>query len=1061
MIRPRLCLLVLLSLFGCIRSTDEIPAPGEGVFITGVVVERDAITGEVTGVKDAKVSALGVSVAATTDERGFFQLQRLPLGRIRVRIERRAMAGAPASGRLLDPLTALVEGQVLDLGEIELLESGGLEGFVGREAGLASPAPAAGALVVAAETTFKAVTGEDGEFVLAGLPEGTVDIIAFLPGHFPGRVGGVRVASGIRGRLEDVTLVRAPNDLMVDVSGSAIVAGSADSSGISVKFIDETDPSRVVLATTNAAGGYGASLALGVYRARFEKDGLVSVELPGIAVIQEGVIGLVPVVLSAEGANDLDGDGIPDDQDPDRDNDGCPNGQDQFPDDVFSCADTDADGIADELDADDDNDTLPDFVETSSGRLGFLTNPLNADTDGDTIPDQVDNCPTVQNTDQANSDLFPRGDACEQSSSDGPVITGIEPNAASEGELIRVLGTNFVAGDPSFVRFGRGALAVPTSVSATEVFVVVPSGAESGPVTLYLANGIETSTATFTFRAPPEIVRFEPLFARRGATVAVVGRNFVPENLAAFVNGFQAELVPGANGLIEEYLAPNGERLDLIRLRVPATASGPIGVATRDGSAISATGLTVLGGPTIFDITPNPTSRGSTVLITGTGFGTSDTGGAPRVQFAGSSTTVAALVPFTDGALRAIVPADADASGFVYVLHPAGTATSPRPLVVDQTVASIDRIEPSLVMAGDVVTLFGSNLAGATNVQLSNGTGIVPSSATATQIRFTAPANVVAGPLTVTLPAGTVVSTVRLRVLTRITGGSLREGGGFNSDGTAYYSTIFGNGYEYDSTTLMQRGTMVPLPIPMSQNVDFRVAPNGAWGVVMLSNADESYVVSLPSYALIFVCPDVPDVGLGQRRHAALRFDPLSERAYAPNPASLGGAGDGILVIDRVEESCEVIAADATADYRGVLPASNTELFVADATRGLGTLSVNRNFAFGTFIQPIQGPAVPQDRLFWAPGNSAILGVEPLVRIDPLGIRAPVVLDASVDLEATQSADRRWMVAASAIVDLEVGRVVRTETALQSGPGVIWHPSQNVFISGHPSAPGYRWEIFE
>src|SRR5258708_3619658 len=122
-----------LSFSACIRSTNDIPQPGEGVFLTGVVVERDATSGEVTGVEGARVNAVGVSISATTDQRGFFQLERLPLGRLKVRIERRAQNGKPALGRSLDPINALVEGQAIDLGEIELLPTGGLAGFVGTK----------------------------------------------------------------------------------------------------------------------------------------------------------------------------------------------------------------------------------------------------------------------------------------------------------------------------------------------------------------------------------------------------------------------------------------------------------------------------------------------------------------------------------------------------------------------------------------------------------------------------------------------------------------------------------------------------------------------------------------------------------------------------------------------------------------------------------------------------------------------------------------------------------------------------------------------------------------
>ncbi|MBI1294095.1 hypothetical protein GC175_03940 [bacterium] len=80
---------------------------------------------------------------------------------------------------------------------------------------------------------------------------------------------------------------------------------------------------------------------------------------------------------------DLDGDGIPNSQDPDADGDGFSNeqelaaGSDPF-DPVSIPGDNDGDGILDYVDPDDDNDGLTDVAEAIAG-----TNPLRADSDGD------------------------------------------------------------------------------------------------------------------------------------------------------------------------------------------------------------------------------------------------------------------------------------------------------------------------------------------------------------------------------------------------------------------------------------------------------------------------------------------------------------------------------------------------------------------------------------------------------------------------------------------------------------------------------------------------------
>jgi len=94
-------------------------------------------------------------------------------------------------------------------------------------------------------------------------------------------------------------------------------------------------------------------------------------------------------------------------------------GAQSFEGDVRVGVDTDLDGLRDSIDPDDDNDGLSDVAELALG-----TNPLDPDTDHDGVCDggaQVgsctasgpDNCPFIVNTNQANSDGFVAGDACQ------------------------------------------------------------------------------------------------------------------------------------------------------------------------------------------------------------------------------------------------------------------------------------------------------------------------------------------------------------------------------------------------------------------------------------------------------------------------------------------------------------------------------------------------------------------------------------------------------------------------------------------------------------------------
>ncbi|QQR79612.1 MAG: thrombospondin type 3 repeat-containing protein [Deltaproteobacteria bacterium] len=99
--------------------------------------------------------------------------------------------------------------------------------------------------------------------------------------------------------------------------------------------------------------------------------------------------------------NDDDGDGLEDA----RDN--CPQNANA------DQADLDRDGQGDVCDADDDNDTLTDEDELGLGNDHVVTNSRLQDTDGDGILDAHDNCPTISNVDQADTDRDGDGDVCD------------------------------------------------------------------------------------------------------------------------------------------------------------------------------------------------------------------------------------------------------------------------------------------------------------------------------------------------------------------------------------------------------------------------------------------------------------------------------------------------------------------------------------------------------------------------------------------------------------------------------------------------------------------------
>jgi len=94
--------------------------------------------------------------------------------------------------------------------------------------------------------------------------------------------------------------------------------------------------------------------------------------------------------------------------------------------------DTDGDGQADCVDPDDDGDTVldgddncplvenPDQADSNGDGVG---DACEGDYDGDTVPDDTDNCPSVANPDQEDTDGNGIGDACEAAPTPTPTPT--------------------------------------------------------------------------------------------------------------------------------------------------------------------------------------------------------------------------------------------------------------------------------------------------------------------------------------------------------------------------------------------------------------------------------------------------------------------------------------------------------------------------------------------------------------------------------------------------------------------------------------------------------------
>jgi subtilisin-like proprotein convertase family protein len=159
----------------------------------------------------------------------------------------------------------------------------------------------------------------------------------------------------------------------------------------------------------------------------------------------------------------------------------------------------------------------------------------------------------------------------------------------------------------------------------------------------------------------PTITSFAPSTAPPGSLVVITGTNFTG------VTGVTFGGTPAAGFTVNSATQ--------ITATVPTGATtGPISVATTNGSADSLTSFQVSPPPTVTGLSPTSGRVGQTVTLTGTAFT-----GATAVRFGGTPAAMFTVLSATQ--ITAKVPAGAG-TGPVAVSSPGGTGTSSQRFVV-------------------------------------------------------------------------------------------------------------------------------------------------------------------------------------------------------------------------------------------------------------------------------------------------------------------------------------------------------------------------------------------
>jgi hypothetical protein len=315
-----------------------------------------------------------------------------------------------------------------------------------------------------------------------------------------------------------------------------------------------------------------------------------------------------------------------------------------------------------------------------------------------------------------------------------PKVTTLTPAAATVGTTIMIRGMGLT--DSSLVTFAGGAEAVPTSVTATSLQVVVPAGALTG--ILSVTNPAGSGNSATAFKAVPKITSLTPDDGVVTTTVVTIaGTTFTGASAVRF--GAVA-VAPGNFAVVDD---------STITANVPATAvTAPVSITTPGGTATSPAPFVVIKAPTITGFTPAVGAEGTVVTLNGTNLA-SVTGVTINGLSAGPVTVVSPT------SVRVTIPAGATTGRLAVVNPAAGPVTSATDFRVAPRIVSVS---PAQGTPGTMVTLAGATFGGATSVKFGAVAALSFTVVSNNSITATVPAAAISGRVTVTTPAGTASS---------------------------------------------------------------------------------------------------------------------------------------------------------------------------------------------------------------------------------------------------------------------------------------------------------------
>jgi hypothetical protein len=281
-------------------------------------------------------------------------------------------------------------------------------------------------------------------------------------------------------------------------------------------------------------------------------------------------------------------------------------------------------------------------------------------------------------------------------------VTGFSPAFGQPGNVINIFGSGLSSATLVEFNSDNPTPADFIEISDSQLQAVVPLGATTGPLEVFIGSAGLTSPDSF--QVAPLVTNFSPQSGTSPTLVAIFGANFSASGTTVIFSGTNASVAA-------TYIAST----EVEAAVPPGAATGPITVITSAGTNVSTNIFTSGTLPTITGFSPSVGPYGATVVISGGNFFSPAT-----VKFNGA---VASATITSTTELTATVPSGAT-TGPITVTTSEGSVTTSNEFTTSAG-PIVTNFSPTLGESTTAVIIGGFNLASVTSVTFNGKAGTI------------------------------------------------------------------------------------------------------------------------------------------------------------------------------------------------------------------------------------------------------------------------------------------------------------------------------------------------